>query len=72
MKKIFLVLALTIYSGSMVSSAIAATNGVSISLNDDDKKKKKKKKKKSCCSSTEAKSCPAKTEAKSCCATKKN
>lgn len=69
MKKIFLVLALTIYSGSMISSAIAATNGVSITLNDDDKKKKKKKK--SCCSSTEAKTCPAKTEGKSCC-TKKN
>jgi hypothetical protein len=71
MKKIFLVLALTIYSGSMISSAIAATNGVSISLNDDDKKKKKKKKK-GCCSSTEAKACPAKTEAKSCCSSKKN
>jgi hypothetical protein len=71
MKKVFLVLALTIYSGSMLSSAIAATNGVSISLNDDDKKKKKKKKK-GCCSSTEAKACPAKTEAKSCCSSKKN
>ena len=71
MKKVFLVVALTIYSGSMISSAIAATNGVSISLNDDDKKKKKKKKK-GCCSSTEAKACPAKTEAKSCCSSKKN
>jgi hypothetical protein len=70
MKKIFLVLALTIYSGSMISSAIAATNGVNVVLNDDDKKKKKKKK--SCCSSTEAKTCPAKTEGKSCCSSKKN
>lgn len=71
MKKVFLVLALTIYSGSMISSAIAASNGFSISLNDDDKKKKKKKKK-GCCSATEAKACPAKTETKSCCSSKKN
>ena len=70
MKKIFLVLALTMYSGSMISTAIAATNGVNVVLNDDDKKKKKKKK--SCCTATEAKTCPAKTEGKSCCSSKKN
>ena len=70
-ERIFLVLALTIYSGSMISSAIAATNGATVVLNDDDKKKKKKKKK-ACCSSTEAKACPAKTETKSCCSSKKN
>ena len=42
MKKLILVLALTIYSGSMISTAIAANNGATVVLNDDDKKKKKK------------------------------
>lgn len=69
MKKVFVVLSLMLFVGSMTSSAIAAVNGTNVEINkEDDKKKKSKKKSKkgsSCCASGEKKSCAA-GEKKSC------
>ncbi|MCE3295128.1 MAG: hypothetical protein K0R65_842 [Crocinitomicaceae bacterium] len=66
MKKVFVVLSLMMFVGSMTSTAIAATNGVSVEIKKDDKKKKKKAKKGSCCATTATtKSCCSK-EKKSC------
>jgi len=74
MKKVFVVLSLMMFVGSMTSTAMAAVDGNKTELKKhDDKKKKKKSKKGSCCaagSSTTGKSCAA-GEKKSCGAEKK-
>ena len=73
MKKLFLILALFFFTGSMAVSSYAATNDVSIELEDDDKKKKrkKKKKKKKCCAK-KSKKCASSSAKKSCCSKAKN
>ena len=45
MKKLYLILALFLFTGSFAVSSYAAINGKTIELKDDDKKKKKKRKK---------------------------
>lgn len=59
MKKVFVVLSLMMFVGSMTSTALAASNGISTEIKKDDKKKKKKSKKGACCSTT-TKSCCSK------------
>ena len=67
MKKLYLILALFLFTGSFAVSSYAAINGKTIELKDDDKKKKKKRKKgkKSACA--KSKSCASSSKAKSCC-----
>jgi hypothetical protein len=68
MKKVFVVLSLMMFVGSMTSTAMAAVNGNKTELKKhDDKKKKKKSKKAACCAggTAEGKTCPA-GEKKSC------
>jgi len=67
MKKLFLILALFCFTGSMAVSSYAATNDVSIELEDDDKKKKRKKKKKKKCCAKKSKKCASSSAKKSCC-----
>jgi hypothetical protein len=68
MKKVFVVLSLMMFVGSMTSTAFAAANDTKTEINKKDDKKKKKKSKKggSCCAAKtgETKSCG--TEKKSC------
>ena len=73
MKKLYLILALFLFTGSYAVSTYAAVNDNAIELKDDDKKKKKKKrkKKKGCCEA-KAKSCASSSAKKSCCAKDKN
>ena len=74
MKKLYLVLALFLFSGSVAITTYAASNGTSIELKDDDKKKKrkkKKKKKKGCCTAQKS-SCASSSAKKSCCSKDKN
>lgn len=74
MKKLYLILALFLFTGSYAVSTYAAVNDNTIELKDDDKKKKKKKKrkkKKGCCEA-KAKSCASSSAKKSCCAKDKN
>ncbi|MFN5416062.1 MAG: hypothetical protein ACK5B9_03325 [Flavobacteriia bacterium] len=61
MKKVFVVLSLMMFVGSMTSTAIAASNGTLTEIKKNDDKKKKKKAKKGSCCATE------KTTTKSCC-----
>lgn len=72
MKKLFLILALFVFTGSMAVNSYAATNDVSIDLEDDDKKKKRKKKKKKKCSAKKSKKCASSSAKKSCCSKAKN
>ena len=73
MKKLYLILALFLFTGSFAVSSYAAVNSNTIELKDDDKKKKKKRKKgkKSACAA-KSKSCASSSEAKSCCSKDKN
>ena len=73
MKKLYLILALFLFTGSFAVSSYAAVNGNTVELKDDDKKKKKKRKKgkKSACAA-KSKSCASSSEAKSCCSKDKN
>ena len=73
MKKLYLILALIVFSGSYAVNTFAATNDSNIELKDDDKKKKKKRKKnkkKSC--EAKSKSCASSSTNKSCCSKKDN
>ena len=72
MKKLYLILALFLFTGSFAVSSYAAVNGNTIELKDDDKKKKKKRKKKKGCCESKAKSCASSSAKKSCCAKDKN
>ncbi len=71
MKKVFLALALTAFTGSVATTAYAAFNGNPTELKKDDKKKKKKRK--SCCAADKAasgSSCTKPAEGKACCTKK--
>lgn len=74
MKKLYLILALFLFSGSYAVNTYAAVNDTSIELKEDDKKKKKKrkkKKKKGCCAA-KSKSCASSSAKKACCSKDKN
>ena len=72
MKKLYLILALFLFTGSYSVNTYAAVNDNAIELKDDDKKKKKKRKKKKGCCEAKAKSCASSSAKKSCCAKDKN
>ncbi len=72
MKKLFVILALFLFTGSMTISSYASTDNVSIELKDDDKKKKKKRKKKKKCCAAKSKKCASSSATKSCCSKAKN
>jgi hypothetical protein len=72
MKKLYLILALFLFTGSYAVNTYAAVKDNAIELKDDDKKKKKKRKKKKGCCEAKAKSCASSSAKKSCCAKDKN
>ncbi len=69
MKKLFVAFALTLFVGSVTTTAYAAVNGEKTEVKGD---KEKKKKKKSCTETkeAEAKTCGTSTTQKSCCSKK--